>query len=502
LRRPDRASSLLRQLLAWLLIPLVALLAFNAFLSYRTALDAANEAYDRLLLASVRAIADRVSVVDDEVRVDVPYVALELFESKSQERIFYRVATAEGATITGYEDLPLPPRAPAIPDAPVFWRADYHDERVYLGALAKAFYDSGPRGPVLIVVGETAEARDALSREILVDSVGRQGLLIAVAALVVWVGLRRSLRPVVHLTNAIARRAPTDLAPIDGTGVQSEVRPLIDALNQHTGRLDELIAARQRFLDDASHQLRTPLAALKTQAEFGLSAVPARGSGRGADLPEALRALLGDIHRTTDQTIRLVNQLLALARAEPQGVPSRDIADVDLDALARATTTELVPAARQKQIDLGFEGGGEGIVTGNRVLLHELIVNLVDNAIRYTPAEGRITVRVRSRSSEGGLAAEGRPGGRGATKLVVLEVEDNGPGISPEERERVFERFYRGSTATSHGSGLGLAIVKDICRSHAAAIELASPAEGTGLRVVVTFECRSTTLARSASAGA
>jgi two-component system sensor histidine kinase TctE len=461
-RTRSRPGSLLRQLLAWLLVPLVMLLGFNAFLSYRTAVDAANEAYDRLLLASLRAIADRVGVVDDEVRVDVPYVALELFESKSQERIFYRVATADGATLTGYEDLPLPPRPAAGADEPVFWRGIYHDETVYFGALAKALYEASPKGPVLVVVGETAEARDALSREILVDSLARQGLLIAVAALVVWIGLRQGLRPMLRLSGAIARRAPADLAPIDDTGVQREVRPLIDALNQHTARLDKLIAARQRFLDDASHQLRTPLAALKTQAEFGLSG--------GTPDEMAGRALLADIHRTTDETIRLVNQLLALARAEPQGIVSRDIGDVDLDALARATTTELVPPARQKRIDLGFEGsGGRCMLRGNRTLLHELIVNLVDNAIRYTPAGGHITVRV-----------------RGAER-GVLEVEDNGPGIPPDERERVFERFYRGSTATSPGSGLGLAIVQDICRSHGARIELTAPVTGTGLRVVVTF---------------
>lgn len=458
MRRP---GSLLRQLLAWLLIPLVALLALNAFLSYRAALATANEAYDRLLLASVHAIADRVGVVDDRIQVDVPYVALELFESKSQERIFYRVATIAGETITGYDDLPPPPQRPLAADEPVFYRAPYHDETVYFAALQKPLYDAQDRGPVMIQVGETAEARDALSREILFDSLGRQGLLIAVAALVVWLGLRRGLRPVLRLRDGIAGRAPTDLTPIDDKDVQSEVRPLIQALNQHTERLDRLIAARQRFLDDASHQLRTPLAALKTQAEYGLS----------QSTPDASRALMQDIHRTTAETIRLVNQLLALARAEPQGVPTRDMMAVDLGALARATTTELVPFARQKQIDLGFEGADSArTVTGNRVLLHELIVNLVDNAIRYTQPGGKITVRVAC-----------------ADHRVVFDVEDNGPGIPPDERERVFERFYRGSTASDHGSGLGLAIVHDICRSHGARIELGTPAEGTGLRVLVTF---------------
>lgn len=459
----------MRQLLAWLLIPLVLLLAFNAFLSYRAALAAANEAYDRLLLASVRAIADRVGVVDDEIRVDVPYVALELFESKSQERIFYRVATLAGATITGYEDLPLPPYLPATADEPVFYRAPYHDETVYFAALKKPLYDAQERGPALILVGETAEARDGLSRDILADSLWRQGLMIGVAALVVGVGLMLGLRPMLRLRDDIARRAPTDLTPIDDRNVQHEVRPLIDALNQHTARLDQLIAARQRFLDDASHQLRTPLAILKTQAEYGLG-----GTGGSGGSTDSSRALLRDIHRTTDETIRLVNQLLSLARAEPQGVPARDFSGVDLDALARTTIVELVPAARQKRIDLGFEGCAAACgVTGNRLLLHELIVNLVDNAIRYTQAGGCITVRLRRESQQ-----------------VVLEVEDNGPGIPADERDRVFERFYRGSGAATNGvsgSGLGLAIVQDICLSHDATITLDAPASGSGLRIIVGF---------------
>jgi two-component system sensor histidine kinase TctE len=171
-------------------------------------------------------------------------------------------------------------------------------------------------------------------------------------------------------------------------------------------------------------------------------------------------------------------------------VPSRDIAVVDLDQLARATTTELVPAARQKRIDLGFEGAGRCNVSGNRILLHELIINLIDNAIRYTADGGRITVRVKSALEASASLSSTRSessAARDPATFVVLEVEDNGPGIPREERERVFERFYRGSTATSSGSGLGLAIVQDICRAHGARIELTAPVEGTGLRVVVTF---------------
>ena len=453
-----RPGSLLRQLLAWLLLPLIALLALNAVLSYRAALAAANEAHDRLLLASVRAIADHVDIVDDQVRVDVPYVALSLFESKSQERIFYRVASGRD-TITGYDDLPPPPQSPSLHEEPIFYRAPYHDETVYFAALRKPLYDARVQDPILIQVGETSEARDALSREILYDSLARQAVLIAAAAFVVWIGLQRGLGPLRRLRGRIALRAADDLSPIDESDVQSEVRPLIRALNLHTSRLNELIAARRRFLDDASHQLRTPLAALKTQVDYGI----------GESAPD--ESLLRGIQRTTEQTIRLVNQLLTLARAEPQGVSESEMTEVDLAEVARSTTAELVPLARQRKIDLGFETDGPvAPVTGNRLLLHELVVNLTDNAIRYTPCGGRVTVRVVPR---GGLA--------------VLEVEDDGPGIPEAERAKVFERFYRGSAAVEHGSGLGLAIVRDIGRAHGAHIELGQPASGSGLRVVVRF---------------
>ena len=452
--------SLLAQLLAWLLVPLFALLILNALLSYRSALSSANQAYDRLLAASVRSIADRVAVVDGEITVDVPYVALALFESKSQERIFYRVVSPAGATVTGYDDLPAPPAAPQSADEPVFYRATYHGDTVYFAAVQKPLYAGPEPGAAVVQVGETSEARDALSRAILYDSVARQGLLIVVAALVAWLGLRRGLRPLLRLREEIAARAPTDLTRIDDAGVQTEVRPLVQAINTHMDRLEQLMAARERFIDDASHQLRTPLAALKTQVQYGL----------GAARPQAEQALLRDIERTTDETIRLVNQLLALARVEPGA--GRPTAEVDLRELARDTTAAFVPAARKKRIDLGFDAvEAVCLVNGHRTLLHELIVNLIDNAVRYTPEEGEITVRV------------ARDGDR-----VRLEVLDNGAGIPAEERERVFQRFYRGQgSASTEGSGLGLAIVSEICRVHGASILLSTPFSGKGLRVSVTF---------------
>jgi len=250
-RRPPR--SLLRQLLLWLLVPLIALLAANAVLGYRSALETASEAYDRLLLASVRAIADRVAVENGEITIDLPYVSLELFESNIQGRIFYRVTGPNGKTITGYDDLPLPP-GQAGPNQSVFYRAQYHGEGIYLAAMNKPLYDPDIPGAVLIAVGETSETRQALSRRILLDQLRREGMLILVAALVVWLGLKIGLRPLMRVRERISARAATDVTPIDDGEVQTEVRPLIQAINQHTGRIEQLLGYRH-VQEAGAHEL-------------------------------------------------------------------------------------------------------------------------------------------------------------------------------------------------------------------------------------------------------
>jgi len=454
--------SLRRQLLLWLLLPLVALLVVNAWFGYRTALATASEAYDRLLLASVRAIADRIGVDNGEITVDLPYVALQLFESDIQERIYYRVSTGSGRTITGYADLP-PPRA-LEPDRPVFYEATYNGEAIYLAALAKRVYDAEGDDRVIVAVGETSEARLRLSRAILRSELERQGLLVAAAALLVALGLARGLAPLRRLSEAIGRRAPTDLTPIDDRPAQKEVRPLIRAINLQLARVRKLLAARERFVADASHQVRTPLTVLKTQVEYGLR----------QELAPPARDLLRELHQTIEQTARLVNQLLALVRAEPDAAPNLEFGPVDLPALARETAIEWVPVAQRKRVDLGYEGAESGVdVRANRLLLHDLLANLIDNAIRYSPAGAVVTVRVRRDGDD-----------------ALLEVEDSGPGIPETERAHVFERFFRGRGSGVDGSGLGLAIVKDVCASHGADVGLDTPASGAGLLVRVRFAGR------------
>ncbi len=452
--------SLRTQLLVWILGPLLLLFIVNSILGYRVAISTANQAYDRLLLASVKAIADRVTIAGGEISVDIPYVALELFESNIRERIFYKVSAPDGTTLTGYEDLPPPP-ASAARDRATFFRSEYHGESLYQAALYKQLYDPAVTGMVLIQVGETAESREALSRRILYDGLVRQGLLISLAALLLLLGVRYALKPLLRLRDSIAQRASTDLTPVDESGVQSEVRPLIQALNQHTDRIDRMITSRVSFIADAAHQIRTRLTILKTQVEYGMR----------LEDSEALRGVLAGARGIIDDTSRFFNQLLVLAHAEAKAVSGHDAEPVDLAALTHAIAHEWVAAARHKQINLGFEGRETGVmVRGNVLLLRELVANLVDNAIRYSHSGGTVTLRIREE-----------------TPSVVLEVEDNGPGIPEAERERVFDRFYRAPGSDGEGSGLGLAIAREICRSHDATIELATAAGGDGLLARVRF---------------
>jgi two-component system sensor histidine kinase TctE len=435
----------------------LVLFAVNAVLGYRVAIDTADDAYDRLLLASVKAIADRIAVSGGEITVDIPYVALELFESNIKERIFYKVSGPAGQTLTGYDDLPPPPGAQR--DRPVFYRAEYRGEMLYMAALRKAIYDPAVGGTVLVQVGETAESRQDLSRRILYDSLVRQGLLVLLAALVLVMGVRFVMRPLIRLRDNIAQRTGSDITPVEQEGIQSEVRPLIAAFNQHTERIEKMISTRVRFVADASHQIRTRLAILRAQMEYGT---------RVEEMGTVQRVLV-EAQELVDETAHFFDQLLVLASAEANAVPGKDLQPVDFAHIAHEVALERVGEARRKDILLEFEGPDHGEpANGSPVLLRELCSNLIGNAIRYTQRGGHVTGRVRVEGGE-----------------VVFEVEDNGPGIPVPEREQVFARFYRGSNAEGEGSGLGLAIVAEICRYHEALIELRDAAGGHGLLVRV-----------------
>jgi two-component system sensor histidine kinase TctE len=461
-------GSLRSQLLRWLIVPLVVLVALNAVSLYRDALDAADIAYDRSLLASTRALAERVSVRDGKVVVDVPYVALDSFETDTLGRIYYRVTGLKGETVSGYDDLPpVPknvPRSELYPALVRFYHADYNGEPVRIAALLQPVYDDSMRGIALIQVGETLDARRALSRRILVNTLLRQALLVLAVATLVWFAVRLVLQPLMRLKQVVETRELADLSDVDETLVHREVRPLVAAMNGTMARMQALIASQRRFIADASHQLRTPLTVLKTQAELAL---------REND-PAAMRAIVRSIAATTDSTVHLANRLLTLARIE-HGSGSASAAPVSVAALAQQVGLELALPAVQKGVDLALEApdGVDTTVQGQALLLHEMLSNLTDNAIQYTPAGGSVLLRVR-RLRDG----------------VLLEVQDSGPGIDEAEYDKVFMPFYRAQAALETnpgGTGLGLAIVRDIARLHGAALSMGRADSGSGLKVEVWF---------------
>jgi len=476
--RGSGIGSLRGELLRWLLLPLVVLEALNTISAYHNALDAADMAYDRSLLASTRALAERVSIEDGKVVADVPYVALDSFETDTSGRLYYKVTGLNGETVSGYNDLPAVPanvpRSESYPALVRFYHAQYNGQPIRIAALLQPVYDEKMRGIALIQVGETLDARRGLTTKILLDTVLWQAGLVLAATLLIWFAVRLVLRPLMELKTAVETRSVADLSDLDPALVHKEVRPLVEAMNASTSRIGGLISSQRRFIADASHQLRTPLAVLRTQTELAQ-----REIGRHGATP-ALATMLDSIARTTDGAVHLANRLLTLARIEhSKGTLAEPVA---LRALVQQVALELAPNAVRKDIDLSLEGEREIHVAGQELLLHELIANLVDNALRYTPAGGNVVLRVRQ---EGGSA--------------VLEVEDGGPGIPAAERERVFAPFYRAAAALQinpGGAGLGLAIVADIAALHGATLALLDRpagsvlpdnAAGNGLLVRVAF---------------
>lgn len=452
--------SLRLRLLGWLLIPLAVVVVISSLQTYRNAYADANLAYDQTLQASARSIAENIRSSNGEVTVDIPMSALEMFESQFQDRVFYRVTVGREHLLTGYADLPLPPAESQQSTGTVYFDAVYHGEPMRFVTLYKPLFDPMFRDPVIIQVGETLNSRKTLARQMQWEAFQHEVLLIILAAVAALIGLQRALKPLLRLRDQILARSDSELTPFSQRRLPSELMPLVSALNQYMQRLRDQVEVQKRFVADASHQLRTPLTLLNTQAEFAL---------RQTD-STAMREVIAGLHENTQQTIRLANQLLSLSRIDPESGAARQFSVVDVLPLTRDAAIELAPLAREKNIDLGFESDlPKAEVLGDTTFLHELVFNLLDNAIRYTQPGGMVTAGV-------ALAPFGG---------VRLVVEDNGPGIAPADRERVFERFYRVLGTAATGCGLGLAIVKEICQSLNAEIRLLTPAGGQGLRVEI-----------------
>ena len=453
------SRTLRAQLLWYLLVPLGLLWAADALHTFLTVRAVINSAYDRALYASALAISERVTLSGTTPVVDIPPLALEVLDTASQERLFYRVGyrvgRGEGAFLTGYPDLPPPPSAPS--DAPLFYDQRYRGDDVRVTALQTTF-PSDPAVTVLVQVAETVGGRGGRTQELVARELVAQLLMLTLAAAIVWLGITRGLRPLTWVSRDVADRSAVDLTAIAPHDVPEEVWPLVLAVNGLMARLRRTIAAQRRFIADASHQLRTPLAVVQAKAELAL---------REED-PEAIRSALADLHEHSKATSHLATQLLSVDRADPEHAGESRV--LDLEAVARDACAALVPEALAREVDLGFEGEGAARISGREHLLREALANLVRNAVQYGARPGTVTVSVARREG-----------------LAVLAVEDDGPGVPESERGRVLERFYRMPGSSGPGAGLGLPIVKQIADSHGATLHLLEGPGGRGLRVELRF---------------
>jgi two-component system sensor histidine kinase TctE len=458
---PPLAGSLRAGLLRWLAVLLTVLLVFSGWSAYWNGRAAADSAYDRTLLASARAIAEGLVANDGKLRANVPYIALDTFAYDSAGRIYYQVLDTQGRLISGYEELPAPGaeirRTDDYPALARFYDGEFRGEGVRLVSLLQPVSEPELNGIAEIRVAETLGARERMARSLLTDTLWRVGLLAITALLLVWLAVSAALRPLGKLSEAVELRQPDDLRPLPMVTVQRELKPLVAALNHFTERLRGQFERQAQFIADAAHELRTPLAALKARIELGLR----------EQQPQRWQETLEEAEAHTDRVIHLANQLLSLARIESgaQAIAEGGAQQLDLSQLARELGLAMAALAHKRGVAIALEADRPVWIQGEPTLLSELLSNLLDNALAHTPNGGNVVLRVRD---------EG-----------VLEVEDDGPGIAPEERDKVFARFYR-LQQQGQGAGLGLAIVGEISRAHRATIELGQGALG-GLLVRLRF---------------
>ena len=445
MNRPDTATaarqraalSLRSTLLIGILLPVLVLVAINTASVYRQALRAADTAYDRTLLASARSIGEQLEVVgrggDVRLMATVPYATLETFEADNRSRMYYKVSGFDGELVSGFADLPawrgkLPVKGPyaALAD---FYDDEFRGQPVRVAVLLQPVAGLLGQGMATIQVAETLELRQTLARQLLVSTLWRQALLVLVVTFVVVVVVQRATRPVREISARLRERSENDLAPIAAARAPRELVPLIDATNQVMTRLADLLEHQKRFVRDTAHQLRTPLAVLRTQLQSAL-----RGD---VDAAQAMHEMSGTVERAT----QLANQMLSLAKVEQ--LRQQDDAPVsDWAAIVRAVALDLAPLIANGQIEFEIATAAAP-VRAHEWALRELTRNLLHNAIAHTPPHGRIAVT---------LAAGARD--------AVLTIADDGPGIAPERRLRLFQPFAAGGDGS--GSGLGLAICHEI----------------------------------------
>lgn len=463
--------SLKWQLLSWVIPALLLSLGVGLWISTTLLDEQAEAAYDRSLAGVVRALDLNISTASGGLALEQPYRLLEFFQLTASGNVYYHVSTEDGLAEIGHPRLPLPHGT--LEDGQLyFYNATYlGNEPVRVATMARQLdaqtEETGlPRLParVIIQVAESLEGRHLFTQSILIRSIGRDVLVILLSAVLLVAGIIIALRPLNRLRNEMRRRHPDDLRPIDTQDIPAEVLPLVDAVNQHMARFSRQAEQQRQFLDDASHQLRTPLSVLRTQIGYALR------ENDPAETHEALRSMASGL----DRAVRVTNQMLALARARDAGLQDRSTARsrFDLGLATEEAVRFLLANARARRLQYDLDLPDEPVMlAGDRLLVQEAIVNLIDNAIRYSPERGTVSISLSFEAS-----------------CALVCIDDSGPGMAADDLAQAGVRFRRGAAGKGKsGAGLGLAIVRTIVEAHDGKLILQPSEQLGGLQARLVF---------------
>lgn len=452
-----KSGSIRVNLLVWLIVPGMLVLAVGAWLSYEQALRLSTIVTDQQLTASARMIAEQVTYADGALEVTIPPAALELFATESHDEVAYTVTDPDGVLIAGYPGLDSPSIDAARGNLLFFETTFRNEEPMRAVDFMQSVVTPTGEQIIRVTVGETLKARNALVMTLWMRGFFEQGALVIAGAVSIWFGISREIAPLLRLRQQVRDRRPDQFEPFDAKTIQTEIRPLVVALNSHMDRLRSQLERQRRFLDSAAHQLRTPLAVIKTQVGYAIR------SKEPAEVNHALQ----EVDKNLTGMARMTSQLLMLGGVDHH----RTVAQterVDIGDLSRHVVLDAVNRALDADVELAFESDGSAWVTGSEAMLHELVTNLVENVIAHCGPGASANIAVH----------------RGV-RDVILRVEDDGAGVPDEDRPGLLQRFVRGRNAKPGGSGLGLSIVAEIAESMGGSVELPTPRGGKGFVVLV-----------------
>lgn len=458
----------LKSTLLWLLLPILVLIMLTSLLfSLQTLKNQVQQAFDRTLAGALRSIEVNIRTDHGGLSMEQPFYLFEFLELATQSPVYFRVFSEDGLTEVGFS-IPTPSEPHTLTRTPSFYDSEYFGEKVRVAAMAiqpKQGFSYSPDTRLIILVAEGVATRENLLKQMIWQTLTRDLFTLVIFAFIISTGIIFALRPLQQLSKKIAYRHENDLRPIVEQELPSEITPLVNAINTHMDRYAKKSRVQRQFLDDASHQLRTPLSVLNTQLGYARNL-----ADKNSEMEEVLTAIQ---HRLS-KTIDITNQLLTLAKVQDAAENLQQHLQfeiLDLTELTQQTVNELLPIARRKKMDYGLDIPPHTIwIQGVAWLIKEALSNLITNAIKYSPKHSQITVSIKEKD-----------------RYILLSVEDNGPGMSAEDIALAGKRFRRGESGREQqGSGLGLAIVQTIVEINHAELLLQNSKSG-GLTASLKF---------------